>query len=86
MVEESENQDSRASERRKSNKSKSRLRLETKYNLYSLLATKQTYEGELSRHVERQRTKIQRWLVLKKEALFIYKDKLNAKSFPDRPL
>lgn len=31
-------------------------------------------EGELSRHVERSKIKIPRWLILTEEALLVYKD------------
>lgn len=56
------------------------------YSLLNFLATAIIIEGELSRHVERQKNKLTRWAVLKKEALLIYKDKLNSRSFPEKPL
>ena len=57
-----------------------------KYSFQHIVNSKTLFEGELMRHVERQKTKLARWLVLKREALLIYKDKINSKSFPERPL
>lgn len=44
------------------------------------------HEGELSKQVERQKNLLTRWIILNKDALLIYKDKLNSRSFPEKPL
>ncbi|CDW90472.1 protozoan cyanobacterial globin family protein [Stylonychia lemnae] len=46
----------------------------------------QIFQGELNRFMEKQKSQLPRWLVLNNKALFIYKDELNAKSFPQKPL
>jgi hypothetical protein len=43
-------------------------------------------EGELSKHVERQKNLLTRWVILKSESLLVYKDKLQSRSFPEKPL
>ncbi len=54
------------------------------YNLVTFLAGQTIMEGELSKSIERQKSKLARWAVLKNDALLVYKDKLQSRSFPEK--
>jgi len=54
--------------------------------MLTFLAGQTVMEGELSKTIERQKTKLARWVILKNNALLVYKDKLQSRSFPEKPI
>lgn len=55
-------------------------------NFHNIVNNQIIHEGELSKQIERQKNLLTRWIVLNKDAILIYKDKLNSRSFPEKPL